>query len=482
MNKVRLSISITLALALAGCMVGPDFSSPEDGDIERYTAEPLPKKTVTAAGKAQHFIERNDIPAQWWQVFHSPALDQLIREGLENSPTLAIATAKLRQAQENVNQQFGSTFYPTIDGNLAVTREQINFQSFGITAFPNPPPFTLYNAGVSIAYTFDIFGANRRQLEALVAMVDYQRFELIASQLTLAANIVTAAINSASLSAQIKTTEQMIALQEKQVDVTARRYRAGGVAHIDVVSQSSQLAQTKSTLPPLQRQREQVRNQLAIYVGKAPSEITLPDISLDDLHLPTELPVSLPSALLRQRPDIQAAEALLHQACANVGVATANLYPTITLTGNFATESTSVGKLFSAGTGAWNIGPGLMQPLFHGGALRAQRRAAMAALEQALAAYQETVLHGFQNVADTLKALEFDAKTLQAKTIAATKAQERYAITTKLYQSGGVSYIALLDAEQQYYQTLLEQDQVRANRFADSAALFQALGGGWWNG
>jgi NodT family efflux transporter outer membrane factor (OMF) lipoprotein len=274
---------------------------------------------------------------------------------------------------------------------------------------------------------------------------------------------------------------RIIALQEKQLGITLRQYHSGGVAELDVMSQKTQLAQTQANLSPLQKQLEQTRHQIAVYIGKPTSEANIPVFHLDDLHLPETLPLSLPSAMVRQRPDIQAAQALLHQASANVGVATANLLPKITITGNLATEAAQMAKLFSPHTSAWTLGPTIMQPIFHGGALRAKRRSAIAALDQAIAAYQETVLEGFQNVADTLKALAYDAKTLQARSIATTQAQDTFEITAKLYKAGGVSYLSLLDAERQYHQASLSQVQASADRFADSAALFQALGGGWWN-
>lgn len=454
-------------MSMISCTVGPDFTPPPAPMVTEYTATPL---------ATEYFKIHQDIPARWWEVFHSEPLSAMIAEGLANSPTLVKAQATLKQAQEEYNVQFGSLF-PTVDANLSVTREQVNLQSFGIN-IPNPPPFTLYNIGVSVAYTLDFFGANRRQLEALCAMVHYQTFEMIASQLTLAANITTAAIQHASLQAQVNTRKSIIDLQQKQFDIMEQRHQVGGVATLDLSAQKELLLQNQALLSPLQKQQELARHQLAMYMGKLPAD-PIPQICLSDITLPHTLPLSLPSQLLEQRPDIQAATALLHQASANIGVATANLFPQIQITGSLATEATKISNLFGRGSSAWSIGPGLVQPLFHGGSLFAKRRAAIAAFEQAQAAYQETVLQGFQNVADTLKAIEYDAHTYQLNTQSAMEAEKVYTITLQQYQIGAVSHFALLDAQRQYQEALLNQIKAQADRLLDAAALFQALGGGW---
>jgi NodT family efflux transporter outer membrane factor (OMF) lipoprotein len=327
----------------------------------------------------------------------------------------------------------------------------------------------------------DIFGGARRELEALRSQVDYQNFQLEGAYLALTTNIVTTAVKEASLRAQIEATQDIITAQEKQLDLVEQQFNLGGASRPDVLTQRTQLAQTRATLPPLEKDLAQARHQLSVYAGNLPSDEGLPEFKLEALQLPQELPLTLPSQLVRQRPDIRASEALLHQANAEVGVATANLYPQITISGNYGSETTEFHNLFGSGTEVWSLGASLLQPIFHGGQLTAQRRAAIAAHDEAAAQYRETVLQAFQNVADTLRALEMDAKTLQAQADAESLARETLELTQKQFQLGAVSYLSLLNAQRQYQQTRINLVQAQAIRYADTAALFQALGGGWWN-
>jgi NodT family efflux transporter outer membrane factor (OMF) lipoprotein len=316
----------------------------------------------------------------------------------------------------------------------------------------------------------------------LQAQVDYQRFQNEATYLTLSSNIVTTAVQEASLRAQIRATKQIVQLLQQQLALYEVRYNWGAASEVEVAAQRSQLAQTVATLPPLEKELAQTRHLLAVLVGKFPSEATgLPEFELEWLHLPEELPVSLPSAFARQRPDILAAEGLLHVASAEVGIATSNLYPQINLTGSFGSETVQLGSLFGPGTSVWSIAGGLTQPIFHGGELTAKRRAAIAAYDQAAAIYRETVLQAFQNVADVLQALDRDAATLNAQSDAVLSAQRTLQLTHEQLRFGAISYLSLLDAERQYQQALLNMVPTQAARYADTAALFHALGGGWWN-
>jgi NodT family efflux transporter outer membrane factor (OMF) lipoprotein len=489
-NKIRGSHSrIAVALfiaasALTGCAVGPDFRAPAAPATTVYSSETLSTETAAApvpGGAAQQLVPGRDIPAEWWTLFHSAALDTMIRRALADNPTLAAARATLRQSQENLNALVGSALYPSVDANASVSRQKISGAAFGQpdTSFS---PFTLYNASVSVSYGLDLFGGARRELEALQAQVSYQRFQLEGAYLTIASNIVTAAVAEASLRAQVQATQEIISAQEKQLEVVERQFQLGAVARSDVLAQRAQLAQTRATLPALEKALAQTRNLLAVLSGRLPGEAAeLPEFDLEGMELPRELPLSLPSLLVRQRPDVRASEALLHAASAQVGVATANLYPRITLTGGYGSESVKLGSLFSGGTSVWNLGAGLLQPLFHGGELSAKRRAAVAAYDQASALYRATVLQAFQNVADVLRALDADARTLQAEADAETAARDTLELTQKQFQLGAVNYLSLLNAERQYEQARIGLVQAKAARFADTAALFQALGGGWWN-
>jgi NodT family efflux transporter outer membrane factor (OMF) lipoprotein len=478
----RLYVALGGCVALAGCMVGPDYHSPPAPVTHTFTATPLPDQTASApgpAGQPQRFAPAEDIPAAWWTLFHCEPLDALIREGIANSPNMAAAQAALRQARENFTAQAGGSLLPSVDAQLGATREKINGISFGEPGLVEE--FNLYNASVNVSYKLDVFGGARRELEALHAQIDYQRFQLQAAYLAISANIVTAAVKEASVRAQIDATERIASEEDQQLSVLNQQFALGGVSRAAVLAQETLLAQTRATLPPLNQQLDQARHQLAVLAGKLPSDASVPDFTLDMFSLPDTLPVSLPSSLVRQRPDILAADATLHQASAQIGVATAAMYPQITLSASYGAEALTPAEVFRAGSTIWSIGAGLLQPVFHGGQLSAQKRAAEAAYEQAGAQYRETVLLAFQNVADTLRALEHDATGLRAQTDASRAASDSLELTRGQYRVGGVSYLALLDAQRQYQQTVVSLAQAQAARYADTAALFQALGGGWWN-
>ncbi|QIE27108.1 Outer membrane protein OprM (plasmid) [Caballeronia sp. SBC1] len=471
-----------LAASLASCMVGPDYRTPAAPATDTYTPAPLPEQTASAPGAAgvpQRFAAGQDIPAEWWALFHCEPLDALIRQALANSPNIASAQAALRQARENFKAQAGGTLLPSVDAQLGATREKLSGLGFGEPGLSED--LNLYNASVNVSYKLDIFGGARRELEALHAQIDYQSFQLQAAYLALTANIVTAAVREASLRAQIEATERIAADEADQFGVLSQQLDLGGVSRTAVLAQQTLLAQTRATLPPLRQSLDQVRHQLSVLAGMLPSDPTLPEFRLDMFSLPQTLPVSLPSALVRQRPDILAADAVLHQASAQVGVATAAMYPQITLSASYGSEALTPAQVFNAGSTIWSLGAGLLQPVFHGGQLSAQKRAAEAAYEQAGAQYRETVLLAFQNVADSLRALDHDASGLKAQTEAWRAASESLDLTRGQYRVGGVSYLSLLDAQRQYQQTVTSLAQAQASRYADTAALFQALGGGWWN-
>lgn len=473
---------VSFSAALAACAVGPDFHSPAPPATDHYTQGTPPRTTVDApglAGAAQSFNTDRDIPGDWWTLFQSAPLDELVRTALRDSPTVESAKAALRSAQENYLSERGSLLLPKADGSFSGTRQKTAGAAFGAPQFGSPE-YTLVSAAVNVSYRLDLFGASRRQLEALRAQTDYQRWELEAANLSLSGNVVTTAIDVASLRAQIAAVNDIITSQQDQLNVVQKQFSAGGASHADVLTQSTQLAQTQATLPALEKALAQAQHRLAVLTGKTPDNNT-PEFDLERLALPTDLPVSVPAKLIRQRPDVQAAEATLHQATAQVGVATANLFPQINLSGSIGSDALSASKLFTAGTGTWTAGASLTQPLFHGGELIHKRRAALADLDQAAAQYRQTVLAAMQDVADTLRALEADARDLRAEAAAEDLAAKSLDISKKQYAAGGISYVQLLVAQRAYAQARQNRVLAEAARFADSAALYQALGGGWWN-
>lgn len=472
-----------LAIALAaGCAVGPDFVPPTAPKEAGYTPEKLTPQTngtpgKLAGGAVQHFTDDQDIPGQWWSLYHSAPLNALIDAALQASPTLDAAKAALRQAQENASASRGA-FYPSITGNVSATREKISNATFG---FPGASIFSVSTASVDVSYPLDVFGGVRRQVEASEATEDYQRFQLVAAYLTLTSNIVTTAVTEASLRAQIKAQREIIDIEQHEVDVLHQQLSLGGVAGGAVLAQEAILGQAKATLPPLEKQLAQSRNRLAVLVGRFPSEDVGGTFELEQLSLPTDLPVSLPAKLVEQRPDIKSAEAQMHEASAQVGVATANELPQISLTGSIGNTGAPAGNLLNPGVGIWSIGGSLAQKLFDGGTLLHQRRAAVAAYDEAAAQYRGTVLSAFQNVADALRALQSDADALAANLAADQAAQKSLALSQEQYRLGAITYTTLLNAEQTAQQSRIALVQSQAARFSDTAALFQALGGGWWN-
>jgi NodT family efflux transporter outer membrane factor (OMF) lipoprotein len=473
-------IAALATIATVSCAVGPDFKRPEAPPAERYTESALPPATVAtdaAHGAAQQFAPGGELQQQWWTLFHSEPLDRLIEQALRDSPTVSSAQATLRQAQQNLAAERGLT-WPNLSGQFNVQREQFSGASIGQAG---TAIFTLYNASVNVSYTLDVFGGIHRQLEALQAQADSANFQLQATYLTLTANLATTAIREASLRAQIRATEDIEKLQQDQLNIVERRFNLGAVTKSDVLSQRTALAQTRAGLPGLQRQLSQLRHQLALYAGRTPESAGLPSFELESLELPLQLPVSVPSDLARQRPDILSAEALLHAANAQVGVATANLYPQLTLSGNMGSEAVGASQLFKSNSAVWGLGSGVLAPLFNGGQLLANRRAALAAFDGAAANYRQTVLTAFANVADALRALQTDALALQAQVEAQHQAQGAFELASRQFNVGAVSYLTLLTTQQQLQQTRIAVVQAQADRFADTVALFQALGGGWWN-
>jgi NodT family efflux transporter outer membrane factor (OMF) lipoprotein len=478
------STALLIAGLLAACAVGPNFKAPPAPRDAAFVAagQIAPETTVAPlpGGQAQRFVVGMDIPGQWWTLFQSAPLNALIERALKNSPTLQSAQAALRQANENVAAQRGS-YYPSVSGTAQSERQKGSGAAFGIPGFPSSYYYNLQTASVNVSYTLDAFGGIRRQVEALQAQAEYEQFALEASYLTLTANIVTAAINEASLRAQIAATDDIARSQQRQLDITQRRFSVGAASRADVLQQQSTLQATLATLPSLRSQLAQQRNQLAAYVGSLPADYTGEGFNLDSLNIPQDLPVSLPSKFVEQRPDVREYSALLHQATAQIGVATANMLPQITLSASYGQDASKWANIFSPSSNVYSLIGSITQPIFKGGQLLHQRRAAVAAAQEAAANYQATVITAFQNVSNTLYALQGDAETLAAQATAERSAADSLTLVQAQYKNGGASYLQVLSSEQTYQTAAVALVKARAQRFADTAALFQALGGGWWN-
>jgi NodT family efflux transporter outer membrane factor (OMF) lipoprotein len=472
------------ACSLSACTVGPNFCSPLAPDVCRYTETPLPVETVSTEGQggnSQHYMGNQPLVFEWWRSFQCEALNCLIHRGLVNNPSIESAQAALRVAQFTLYSQIGSLQYPQVNIVTGADRQQNSGVPFG-QQLDNIDPTTIFNilnAQINVSYTFDLFGGTRRQVEALCAQVDYQRYVLAGTTITLASNIATTAITEASLREQIKSTLDLIDYQAKQLEIIKQQFELGGVSKSDVLTQETLFAKTNATLPPLEKSLSQTRHALAALVGSFPDQSDLPHFHLDDITLPSDIPVSLPSALVKQRPDIQASEALLHQASAQIGVATANMLPQFTISGNGGWQANFLNQLFEPASFIWNIGMQALQPFFRSGSLITARKASIAAYEQACAQYKQTVLQAFQNVADSLRALDFDAKTLRAQKEAEDAALASMLLTEQQFRLGAVNYLSLLNAEQQYQQTVINRIQAQAARYTDTVALYQSLGGGW---
>ena len=501
---VRRTFLVAAAVLASSCAVGPNFHKPEAPANAGYAPTSLPETSSSAqihGGEVQRFIAGRDIPFEWWELFQSPALNSLIDKAFKANPTIAAAQAALRQAQELVYAQQGF-YFPSVGATYQAERHKIagnltNDQAPGVQGngdnllpplqTPGIPPYTAplyYNfqtAELTVGFVPDVFGGNRRQVESLAAQAETQRFALEAAYITLASNVVAAAIQEASLRAQIRATRKIIEADEKSLQILRDQFRLGQAMRIDVAAQETVLAQAKATLPPLQLQFEQGRDLIRALVGNLPNQDVPETFELDALQLPPELPLSLPAKIIEQRPDVRAAEAQLHAANAQVGVAVAAMLPQFPITGSYGGNADQFAWMFRSGGPFWNLIGDVTQPLFEGGTLLHRKRAAQEALKQAAAQYQSTVITAYQNVADTLHASLSDADALAANVDAENAAKVTYDLTRRQMEVGYVNYLILLGAETAYQQALLSRVQAQATRYGDTVALFQALGGGWWN-
>jgi NodT family efflux transporter outer membrane factor (OMF) lipoprotein len=474
-------LEFAAVLLLSACAVGPDFKVPEPPPVSGFTPEAHPAATAAsggAGGQSQKFVIGRDIPGEWWKVFHNKDLDGLIAQALEANPSLQAAQAALWQAKENLYAATGKLL-PTVDANASATRQQFSPAEFGGSG----PPFifNLFQSTVNVAYAPDVFGGTRRQIEATAATAAYQRFQLEATYLTLTSNVVTAVVQEASLRGQIAATREIIKAESDQLTLIRQQFDVGAATRTDVLTQESEVATAQATLPPLQKQLEQQEHVLLALTGRFPDVRLRDHVTLASLHLPRDLPLTLPSQLVQQRPDVRSAEAQLHQASAQIGVAVAARLPQFNLTANYGSNAATVASLFTPNTIIWSVAASGTQPIFHGFTLLHQERAARAAYDMSEAQYRNTVLAAFQNVADALRALQLDAATLKAQTAALRAASSTLELARGQYKLGAIAYVTLLNSQRSYAQARLAVVQAEAARFADTAALFQALGGGWWN-
>ncbi len=471
-------LCISAFLCLISCAVGPDFVRPKAPAVDRYTSGPEPAATTSADGQAQRFEQGAKIAADWWRLFKSAKLDAAIEEAIANNQNLKAAQASLRQSQEDLRAGYG-IFYPQIDAGFDATRQKFSQSRFGGTSASKI--FNLYTLTSTVSYALDIFGGERRQVESLKAQVDFQHYIVLGTYLALTGNFVNTIISRAAYGAEIKATEQIINLEKEQVRLTEIQAQAGIVPYSNVLSIQSQLAANEATLPLLRQKMTQTEHLLATLVNRFPAEWNAPQVDLADLTLPADLPLSLPSDFVHQRPDILAAEAQLHGASADIGVATAALFPSFTLNGSYGWNSTHIKDLIKNTSSVWNLGADIAAPLFHGGTLTARRRSAIEGYNQTLANYRQTVLNSFAQVADNLRALEHDAEALHAQSQALAAADEALRLIQTNYEAGTANYLQVLIADNQFHQAKIVYLEALARRFQDTVALFVALGGGWWD-
>jgi NodT family efflux transporter outer membrane factor (OMF) lipoprotein len=474
--------AVAMAAVLAGCAVGPNFHRPAPPDVGGYLPGPLPAATVAApvpGGASQAFTAGLDLPGDWWTLFHSPQIAALVTRALAANSDLEAARAALRAAHEAELAQRGALL-PSVDASYDVTREK----SSGALSPPlsvNENLFTLHTVTLNVAYALDVFGGIRRQIESTAAQAEAQRWQTQAAYLTLTSNVVSAAIQQASLTEQVAANRRLVQIATDVLAILRRQKALGQVTGIDVAAQETVLAQAQQALPPLEKQLATTRDQLAYLTGRYPSQATDPPVELAALTLPAQIPVSLPSKLVDQRPDVRAAEANLHAANAQVGVAIANRLPDITLGAQGGGAATTLGSLLTSQNTFWTLAGNVAQPIFEGGTLLHKQRQARALLDEARAQYRSAVLGAFQNVADSLQAIDADGRALAASTRAEIAAQTALTITRRQLDVGQVSGVSVLLAQQLYEQALIARIQAQGARYTDTVALYQSLGGGWWN-
>jgi NodT family efflux transporter outer membrane factor (OMF) lipoprotein len=476
-HGAQAGIATTLCLLLASCAVGPDFQRPAAPEVADYTSGNLPASTVDADGQPQNFVRDAGLPSDWWRMFGSPEIDEMVNRSMLGNPTVAAAEASLRQSQDNLRAGYG-VFFPQIDLGASGAR-QLSAPALQGSSIPGSI-FNIVTLTGSITYALDLFGGQRRAVEGLRARRDYARYETSAARLALQANVVETAIARAAYASQIESTEHMLQLEDMQLRQVQAQVDSGVLGYASVLAVRSQMSQTEAQLAQLHLKFDQAGHLLVNLQGEFPARLALPDIDFECIALPRDLPVSLPSDLVRRRPDILASEAAMHSASADIGVAAAAMFPSISLTGNAGAAGTSLHDLPGDNGKFWSAGAGISVPVFRGGSLWFGRKAAIDAYEGAAANYRQTVLGAFTDVANALKALEHDAETVKAQGILRDNAQETVDLLFANYNAGLVPYMDILTAEIQLEQANIAYVSAAAQRHQDTVALFSALGGGWW--
>ncbi|WP_233856774.1 efflux transporter outer membrane subunit [Paraburkholderia sp. HD33-4] len=461
------------AALIASCMVGPDFSRPAAPAVDQY--EKTEQQSFAAPGGTQMLTPDVGVRDDWWTAFGSTAIDAAVDQTLTGNATLEGGEAALRRSDDLLRAGAG-IFYPQIDAGADATRQRYSPLRNGVAA--PPTVFNLLTLSATISYTLDIWGGERREVEALTAQTDAQRYALAATYLTLAANVVNTMIARAAYSDEIAATKEMIGLVREQIGITEAQVTAGASAWSAVLSLQNQMATLEASVPGLEQKRAEAEHLLALLAGMYPVQWSAPALSLQDITLPGLLPRTLPSSLVRRRPDILQAEAVLHAASANIGVATAAMFPQITLSASGGLDSMVFSELGNSAGQVWSLAAGLTAPVFHGGALWFQRKAAIAEYQESQAAYREVVLAAFSQVADTLRALEHDAQIVEAQTRAVQSAAEALRLLKVSYLAGTAGYLEILIADGQYHQARIAWLQASAQRLQDTVALYAALGGG----
>jgi NodT family efflux transporter outer membrane factor (OMF) lipoprotein len=476
----RRILALGCAALLSACGFASTYTPPAAPTDTGYSKDGVPAvPPVNGAGTEQHFALGRDISSEWWKLFHSAPLDDVLGQAVAGNRTLAAANASLAQAHEAVAVA-ASGYYPHLDFGASAERERNNFKAVGLTGFP-PKEFNVYSLGPTASYSFSLGGLTPRRVEQAVALEQSQNYQLQAAYLTLTGSAVTEAITIASIRAQIKAVEDILTDDGDNLRLVRDQLSAGAASDLDVETATSQLAVDRTLLPPLRQQLDAAQHALTVLVGKTPSGWSPPDFDLDQLVLPEELPVSLPSALARQRPDILVAEAQLHAASAAVGVATAGLYPNITLSADLLQQFLKPDTIFDPASNIWGVGASLAAPVFHGGELQAQKRGAEDAYQVALADYEQTVLDSFRQVADLLAGLSHDAELLGAEQAAYQSAAAALRLTRTSYTLGNSTLLQVLDAQRIFQQARIGLARAQAQRYLDTAQLFVAMGGGWWD-